>query len=120
MGNILRYSTTILILLGIAPMPDIYYAVMGYTVSMLFVLIAATDIKSGNIIGVFLCLALAGVYQPFYPIEMSNVLWIVVYSVSALWLLVEIAFIANQKLRKEFWDKRQREREYQSSTFDED
>ncbi len=120
MGNILRYSTTILILLGIAPMPDLYYAVMGYTVSMLFVLIAATDIKSCNIIGVFLCLALAGVYQPFYPIEMSNVLWIVVYSVSALWLLVEIAFIANQKRRKEFWDKRQREREYQSSTFDED
>ncbi len=63
---------------------------------------------------------LAGVYQPFYPIELSNVLWIVVYSVSALWLLVEIAFIANQKRRKEFWDKRQREREYQSSTFDED
>lgn len=120
MGNFLRYVTTCILLLAIAPMPDLYYAVMGYTVSLLFVLIAATDVRTGNAMGVVLCLTLAGLFQPFYKIEMSSLLWIVVYAISALWLIFEIGFIKGQRRRNQAWAEKQRLRREKAQSLEDD
>ncbi len=120
MANSLRYITTFILLLAIAPMPQLYYDVMGYTVSFLFVLIAASDVRTGNAMGVVLCLALAGIFQPFYKVEMNSLLWIVVYAVSALWLIFEIGFIKSQRRRNQLWAEKQRLRREKAQSLEDD